>query len=142
MKYWITWLKSKLRDWDVTKKGLIILTASSKNLKTTARIKTTQKKKSERKKKQGWQKRAVMHKFECHLLIFTSETVVRRCSVKKVFLEISQNPQENACATCNFIIKEALAQVFSREYCEISKNTFYYRTSLVAASVTYIHIKK
>ena len=83
-----------------------------------------------------------MRKFECHLLIFTSETDVRRCSVKKVFLEISQNPQENACATCNFIKKEALAQVFSREYCEISKNTFYYRTPLVAASGTYIHIKK
>ena len=26
------------------------------------------------------------------------ETVVQRCSVKKVFLEISQNPQENTCA--------------------------------------------
>ena len=50
MKYWITWLKSKLRDWDVTKKGLIILTASSKNLKTTARIKTTQEKKARERK--------------------------------------------------------------------------------------------
>ena len=26
------------------------------------------------------------------------ETVVQRCSVKKVFLEISKNSQENACA--------------------------------------------
>ena len=26
------------------------------------------------------------------------EAVVRRCSVKKVFLEISQNSQENTCA--------------------------------------------
>ena len=34
---------------------------------------------------------------------------------------------------CNFIKKEALAQVFSSEFCEISKNTFLHRT-LVAAS--------
>ena len=34
----------------------------------------------------------------------------------------------------NFIKKEALAQVFSCEFCEISKNTFFYRTPPVAAS--------
>ena len=49
------------------------------------------------------------------------EAVVQRCSVKKVFLKISQNSQENPCArvslliklqlACNFIKKEALAQV-------------------------------
>ena len=27
-------------------------------------------------------------------------------------------------ATCNFVKKETLAQVFSCEFCEISKNTF------------------
>ena len=64
----------------------------------------------------------------------------------KVFLEISQNSQENTCAgvsfliklqaeACNFIKKETLAQVFSYEFCEISKNTFFRRTPLVAASV-------
>ena len=45
------------------------------------------------------------------------EAVVQRCSVKKVFLEISQN-----------------SQVFSCEFSEISKNTFLHRTPLVAAS--------
>ena len=35
---------------------------------------------------------------------------------------------------CNFIKKETLVQVFSCEYYEISKNTFSYRTSPVAAS--------
>ena len=35
---------------------------------------------------------------------------------------------------CSFIKKETLAQVFSCEFCEISKNTFSYRTPLVAAS--------
>ena len=36
---------------------------------------------------------------------------------------------------CNFIKKETLTQVFSCEFCETSKNTFYYRTPPVAASV-------
>ena len=34
----------------------------------------------------------------------------------------------------NFIKKETLAQVFFCEFCEIYKNTFSYRTPLVAAS--------
>ena len=33
--------------------------------------------------------------------------------------------------------KETLAQVFSCEFCEISKNTLFYRTYLVVASVYY-----
>ena len=46
-----------------------------------------------------------------------------------MFLEISQNSQENTYVSLffknllNFIQKEALAQVFSCEFCEISKNT-------------------
>ena len=34
-----------------------------------------------------------------------AEAVVRRCSVEKVFLEISQNSQENTCARASFLIK-------------------------------------
>ena len=52
------------------------------------------------------------------------------CSVKRVFLEISQNSQENTFARVSF-----LAQVFSCEFCEISKNNFFHITPLVAASV-------
>ena len=33
------------------------------------------------------------------------EAVVQRCSVKKVFLEISQNSQENTCARASSLIK-------------------------------------
>ena len=71
-----------------------------------------------------------------------AEAVAQRLSVKKVFLEISQNPQENACTrvsflltlqACNFIKKETLARVFYCEFCEISKNTFFHRTRLMAA---------
>ena len=68
------------------------------------------------------------------------EVVAQRCFVDKVFLEVSQNSQENTCArvsflrkVCNFIKKETLTQVFSCEFCEISKNIFSYRTPLVAA---------
>ena len=72
------------------------------------------------------------------------KAVAWRCSVKKVFLEISQNSQENTSARVSFLIKlqawaynfiksEALAQVFSFEFCEISKNTFSYRTPPLAA---------
>ena len=34
-----------------------------------------------------------------------TEAVVQRCSVKKVFLEISQSLQENTCARISFLIK-------------------------------------
>ena len=75
-----------------------------------------------------------------------TEAVAQRCTIKKVFLEILQNSNENTCASVSFLIKlqasgrslfikkEALAQVFSCEIWEIFKNTFSYRTPLVAAS--------
>ena len=37
-------------------------------------------------------------------------------------------------SACSFINKETLAQVFSCEFCEISKNTFLHGAALVAAS--------
>ena len=68
-------------------------------------------------------------------MIIVTEAVVRRCSVKKVLLEISQNSQENTCARA-FLNKVAgLGQVLSCEFCEISKNNFFHRTPQVAASV-------
>ena len=67
---------------------------------------------------------------------FSSEAVVRKCSVKKVFLEISQSSQKITCATVSFLVKlqasglqfyfikkETLAQVFFYEFCKISKGT-------------------
>ena len=35
----------------------------------------------------------------------SAEAVVWRCSVKKVFLEISQNSQKNTCAKVFYLIK-------------------------------------
>ena len=71
------------------------------------------------------------------------EAVVQRCSVKKVFLENLQNSQENTrtrvsfcrAEACKFTKKETLTQVLSGEFCEISRNTFFHRTPLGAASV-------
>ena len=50
------------------------------------------------------------------------EAVAQICSVKKVFLQIHKKARALAC---NFIKKETLAQIFSVEFCEISKNTFF-----------------
>ena len=42
-----------------------------------------------------------------------TDAVIRRCSVKKMFLEISQNSQENTCARVSFLIKlQALEHLF------------------------------
>ena len=72
---------------------------------------------------------------------------ISRSSQSKVFLEILQNSQENICARVSFFNnvadlrpailfkKETLAQVFSGEYCKISKNTFSYITPPLATSV-------
>ena len=62
------------------------------------------------------------HKFILSFL----EVVVRRCSVKKSL----------------FFNKVAgLAQVFSCEFCEIFRNTIFYRTPLVADSVLFINFR-
>ena len=46
--------------------------------------------------------------------IFCRESVVQRCSLRRVFLSRSE--------ACIFNKKEALAQVFSCEFCKTSKN--------------------
>ena len=83
------------------------------------------------------------------LVLFTharaTETDYQSCSVKKVFLKISQNSPENACAkasflvklqakTCNFLKKETLVQLLSGEYWEISQEHLFYGTPPMAAS--------
>ena len=50
-----------------------------------------------------------------------------RCFVKKVYLEILQTSQETP-------VPEALSQVFSSEFCAISKNTFFIEHLLTTAS--------
>ena len=65
---------------------------------------------------------------------FALETAVRRCSVKKVFLKISQISEEKTCTRVSFLInlqacnsteKEILVQVFPCEFCEAFKNIYF-----------------
>ena len=59
----------------------------------------------------------------------STEALAQRCSVKKIFLEISQNSHEIICVhqstffdkVDNFIKKET----YTGEFCEISQNTFF-----------------
>ena len=73
--------------------------------------------------------------------------------MKKVFLRILQNPLENTCArvsfliklradACNLIKKETLAQLFSCEFCKISKNTFYTEHLRATGSERALHIEE
>ena len=60
------------------------------------------------------------------------EAVVRRCSVENVFLEISQNLQENTSARVSFLIKlqgsglqKETIEKKTLAQCKISKDTFF-----------------
>ena len=53
----------------------------------------------------------------------SAEAAPQRCSIKKVFLQNSQNSQENTCARASFLIK--LQARGSCEFCEIFKNIFF-----------------
>ena len=76
-------------------------------------------------------------------------SIHRRCSVRKGVLRnftnftgkhLCQSLFFNEVATLRSAIllkKETLAQVFSCEFCEIPKNTLFYRTPLVVASEWY-----
>ena len=70
-----------------------------------------------------------------------SEAVVQKCSVEKVFLDISPNSQENTCARASFLIKLTLTQVFSCEFCKISKITLS-TEQLRWLLQNYLHIRK
>ena len=66
----------------------------------------------------------------CDIIFENIEVVLQRCSTKKVFWEISQSSEENACVS--YLIK--LNKIQYCEFCESSKNTFLHRTPVVAAS--------
>ena len=54
--------------------------------------------------------------------LYNKEAVAQRCSGKHLCQSLFFNKVSEAC---NFIKKEKLAQVFSCEFCEISKNIFF-----------------
>ena len=50
------------------------------------------------------------------------EAVVQRCSVKKVFFEISQNPTENTCARVSFLQNTSGRLLLKENYYLFQKN--------------------
>ena len=54
-------------------------------------------------------------KVDANVLIVFTEAIVQMCSVKKMFLKLSQNSQENTCASVSFLIKwQASSCVYGR----------------------------
>ena len=70
------------------------------------------------------------------------EAAAQRFSVKKVFLEISQSSQENACARVSLLIKLRVSGLFSSGVflwtLWIFQEHHFYRTPPVAASVLFL----
>ena len=69
------------------------------------------------------------------------EAATRGVLCKKVFLEISQNSQENTCVRVSFLIKlQRCRPVFSCEFCEIYKKNFFTEHLWMTASNFSIHL--
>ena len=68
-------------------------------------------------------------------LIYLQKQSPRRVCEKGVLRNFAKFTGKYPGGAWIFIKKETLAQVFSCEFCEISKNTFFYKTPLVAASL-------
>ena len=87
--------------------------------------------------------RAIYRNRPIELAFRNGKALTRSCSVKKAVLKnfltftekhLRQSLFFNKIEVYNFIKTETLAQVFSCEFSEIFKNTFFQRTRLVTAS--------
>ena len=88
-------------------------------------------------------KRNLIRRLDTLILTHTisaPEVVVQRCSVKQMFLKISQNSQENTCVGFSFLIKLVSCELFCCEFLEVFMNTFFHRTSPLAASAAPISL--
>ena len=95
-------------------------------------------------------KQFTLHSAEAYSVPFqTSEAVVWRCSVEKVFLEISQNSHKKACARVVSFLSKVTGQrpatllkkrlwhrSFPVNFAKFLRAPFFYRTPPVAASET------
>ena len=73
------------------------------------------------------------------MINFANAIVDRIVRSFRTYIKTARSSHQPRPKACIFIKKETLAQVFSCEFCEISKNTFFYRSPLVAASVLSHH---
>ena len=81
------------------------------NSRTKYKTKTIPKKNILLKLKFDFKIRLTWFQIQIMKLLWYLEAVVWRCSVKKVFLEISQNSLENTCARVPFLVKLQAGQV-------------------------------
>ena len=86
-------------------------------------------------------KRTSLHAAQQTSAAKLSEAVVQRCYVEKVLLDILSNSQESTCARASFLIKFTLAQVFSCQFCEISKISYLQNTCGGCFRITFIFAK-
>ena len=72
----------------------------------------------------------------CHIRKTKYGEIRNRSSRPEVFCkeDVYKNCTKFTASACNFIKKETLAQVFSSEFYEIFKNSFFHRTPPVAVS--------
>ena len=54
-----------------------------------------------------------------HFPLPAPEAIIQRCSVKKVFLEISQSSQENTCPRVSFLDLD-----YTPSFCRVKFNSF------------------
>ena len=67
----------------------------------------------------------ILVKFKTQVNIFDAEAIVRRCSVKKMFLEISRNSLENTCAKDSFLIKLQACNFIKKEFLSVTSLQLY-----------------
>ena len=65
----------------------------------------------------------------------------RRCSVRKTVLRNFAKFTGKQAEVCNFIKKETLAQLFSCEFCESSRNIFFTKHLCATASELFVKIQ-
>ena len=76
----------------------------------------------------------------CSVILKYLEAVARRCFIKKMFLQISQNSQENTCIRVSLVVKpetlvkKSPTQMSFRGFREISKNIYFVEHLRPAAS--------
>ena len=77
------------------------------------------------------------------ILLDVLEAVARRWSLKKVFLEISQNSQENNCARVSFLIKTLWHRCFPVNFEKFQRTLFLteHLRRLLLMYPTYLHKK-
>ena len=75
------------------------------------------------------------------IIFSNSEAVAGKCSIKKMFLKISLNSQENVCVRVSEKKKTLWHRCFFK-FCELFKNTFFYRTLPVSAFDNFSQIKQ